>query len=97
MMALPPVSQSSVAVSSATITGLSSGRSSSPGPSIMPSASAASRASNGIAWNICSGLETKCCPTMSEASPLALAVRVCSIRLASSGPRSAPWRHCVAM
>ena len=97
MMALPPVSQSSVAVSSATTTGLSSGSSRSPGPSRMPSASAARRASSGMAWNICSGLETKCWPTMSEASPLARATRTCSIRLASSGPRSAPWRHCVAM
>ena len=96
-MALPPVSQSSVAVSSATITGLSSGSSSSPGPSRMPSASAASRASNGMAWNICRGLETKCCPTISEARPLALATRTCSIRFLSSGPRSAPWRHWVAM
>ena len=49
MMALPPQSQSSVAVSSATTTGLSSGRSNRPGPSRMPSASAASRASNGMA------------------------------------------------
>ena len=97
MMALPPVNQSSVAVSSATMTGLSNGSSSSPGPNIMPSASLASRASSGMAWNICSGLETKCWPTMSEASPLALATLVCSIRLASSGRGPRPGAHCVAM
>ena len=80
MMALPSVNQSSVAVSSATITGLSSGKSSSPGPSRMPLASAARRDSSGMAWNICTGLDRKCWPTISEASPLALATRTCSIR-----------------
>ena len=40
----------------------------------------------GMAWNICNGLDTKCWPTISEARPLALAARVCSIRLAVSGP-----------
>ena len=93
---MPSLSQSMVALSSATMTGSSAGKTRMFGPICMPAASGARRASSGTVWNIWTGAVMKCWAAQTEAKPFARATRTCSTRLPTWGPSGVAGVNCVA-